>query len=598
MFARRQKVGTTTTVLLSVVFGSLMVLTTTVDLFMVPHLSADKPLPFTVRVPAVGIYRDTMTGGADYRLHTLRKARGEVLDPHALRVVRAYEGRRRPPSAGLLIGLGLAFALLLMLYSTTLRLQGGEAAYVRTQIALFGSFWLLALGAKVLLMVTTWSALCIPLVALVVPISALLGRRVGSSTAVVGACAASLLTPIDLQLLVVLLAQALATNLALRGRSWWRMILAGGSGAIAGLICFSAVTLLLQQFVPLSLPGQKLALAHLLDSDFIGAFASPLIGATLAIVLTPALERVLGQLSSARLIALADFESPLLRRLSHEAPGTWAHTLSMANMAEMAAKSIGANGLLVRVGAYYHDLGKVVQSEYFIENQEERNPHDELDPEVSADAIFSHVTEGVKLARKHKIPEPIVRFVYTHHGDSLLEYFWHKTLQRGNPQESAESDFRYPGVPPQTREEAILSLCDAVEAASKTLKPDIKQIHQAVRQILFTKLEQGMLDECGLTVSELRQVINSFVDSLRSSMHVRVKYPWQEEQQKAETPEAEGKTAPPSEPAPGQPDGEPSAGSARSGENKVVVATPIAAALPRDAPRPRVKTRPLRTDQD
>jgi len=144
----------------------------------------------------------------------------------------------------------------------------------------------------------------------------------------------------------------------------------------------------------------------------------------------------------------------------------------MANLAEIAANAIGANGRLVRVGAYYHDLGKSLQPKYFIENLEpgETSPHDKLPPEASCDAIFKHVTDGIVAARKAGLHERVIDFMHMHHGNGVLEYFWAKCQDQGNPHHLTIESFRYPGVPPQSRETAILAICDAVEAASRTLK--------------------------------------------------------------------------------------------------------------------------------
>jgi putative nucleotidyltransferase with HDIG domain len=248
----------------------------------------------------------------------------------------------------------------------------------------------------------------------------------------------------------------------------------------------------------------------------------------------------MGQVSKARLTRLADFEHPLLQQLANEAPGTWAHSTNMANMAEMAAKQIGGDGLLVRVGAYYHDIGKSPYSGYFVENQRGDNPHDKMDPESSAGVIRAHVTDGMELAREHGLPRAIVAFIFTHHGRDRLEYFWHKAQSSENPQ-TIDADFRYTGIPPQTKEQGILALCDAVEAASHTLKsPDTEQIDQLVRQIVFSKLRSGAFDDSGLSVQELRLITCSLIDSLRSSLHSRVKYPWQERGDEARPPTGSG----------------------------------------------------------
>jgi putative nucleotidyltransferase with HDIG domain len=190
----------------------------------------------------------------------------------------------------------------------------------------------------------------------------------------------------------------------------------------------------------------------------------------------------------------------------------------------------------VRVGAYYHDLGKSLQPKYFIENLDpgETSPHDQLPPEVSCDAIFAHVTEGIVAARKAGLHERIVDFMHMHHGNGVLEYFWGKAKEQGNPKGFSVEQFRYPGHPPQSRETAILAICDAVEAASRTLKkPDATAIDSLVQRIVYGKLHLGQLDESGLSMSDLRCVADSLRETIRHANHGRIEYPWQRAEQDA-----------------------------------------------------------------
>jgi putative nucleotidyltransferase with HDIG domain len=210
----------------------------------------------------------------------------------------------------------------------------------------------------------------------------------------------------------------------------------------------------------------------------------------------------------------------------------------MANLAEAAAYSIGANAMLVRVGAYFHDVGKSYRPEFFIENQAGgENPHDKLLPYDSAKAIFQHVTEGVKLLRKAKVPEDIIEFVYSHHGTSLLEYFWYKNIELGNKENFRKKDFSYPGQKPTTKETAILMIVDAAEAAARTVdKPEKSKFESLLQRIVFSKMGQGQFDDSPLTMHDLRVIILTIADTLTSMYHERIKYPWQ----KNETDETGG----------------------------------------------------------
>ena len=531
MRSARRQAGWIAGFILATFFGALLVATVTFDLFAVPRVPTDAPLAFTVRIPAMGTYRDTITGGASYQLLTIREVRGEKLSPKHARMVQAYEDLRRPPSPVLLLGLSAAALLLFLLFAAYLRGQGHIGTLLRTQVALFSALLLTALGGKALLILTGWSGFWIPFVALTMPITLTLGRRVGAATALTGAVMLSLLVPVDLPLLLVLCAEGLAASAFVQPHGGTKALLAGTAAAtVAGVVTFAAISLLLVQYIPPGpLAAGKWTFDAILSSDLIAAAGAPIVGGGLALLISPILARALGQLSSAQLSKLANFEHPLLRKLATQAPGTWAHSLNMANLAEMAANAIGASGQLVRVGAYYHDLGKSIEPRYFIENQTGKNPHDEMPPEASADAIFSHVDGGVQLARSHGIPEAVTEFIYTHHATDRLEYFWHKNLKAGNALGLTEADFSYTGMVPRSRETGILAICDAVEAASRTLQSsDVESIRKLVRQIIFSKLEKGILDESDLSLADLRRVSESLISGVRGAMHGRVKYPWQE----------------------------------------------------------------------
>jgi cyclic-di-AMP phosphodiesterase PgpH len=254
-------------------------------------------------------------------------------------------------------------------------------------------------------------------------------------------------------------------------------------------------------------------------------------------------ERALGSVSRDRLIQLTDLEEPLLQKMAKEAPGSWEHARAMANLAEAASSAIGADALLTRVGAYYHDLGKTIQPKYFVENllPGERSPHEELDPDVSADAIMAHVVQGARILREGRVPEPVVEFAYTHHGTQVIEYFWHKCKERGNPKKLAEDFFRYPGMKPQTKETAILMLVDSIEAASRTIQPPERgKFEEMIQRVIFTKLKSGQLDESGLTLEDMRILASKMTDTLVNMFHGRIKYPWQEK-----AGEKKGAPAPP-----------------------------------------------------
>ena len=259
-----------------------------------------------------------------------------------------------------------------------------------------------------------------------------------------------------------------------------------------------------------------------------------LIAGALMTVLLPTVEKVFSVQTDLSLIELGDPAHPLLQELIRRAPGTYNHSITVASLAEAAAESIGARGLLVRVGAYFHDIGKMLKPGYFIENQSQgSNRHDSLVPAMSTLVIIAHVKDGADLARQNKLPEQIIDFIQQHHGTTLVEYFFRQASEQQNKDpdsaEVDESSFRYPGPKPQTKEAGVLMLADAVESASRALKePTPSRIENIVEELARKRLLDGQFDECGLTLEEVRKVGESLVKSLTAVYHGRVKYPGQE----------------------------------------------------------------------
>jgi putative nucleotidyltransferase with HDIG domain len=258
------------------------------------------------------------------------------------------------------------------------------------------------------------------------------------------------------------------------------------------------------------------------------------IAGSLMTCLLPLVEKLFKVQTDLSLIELGDPAHPLLQELIRRAPGTYNHSITVASLAESAAEAIGARGLLVRVGAYFHDIGKMLKPGYFAENQGQGdNRHRSLVPAMSTLVIIAHVKDGADLARQSKIPEPIVDFIQQHHGTTLVEYFYRQASEskKLDPNGSAvdESSFRYPGPKPQTKEAGILMLADAVESASRVLvEPTPARIESLVEEISRKRLLDGQFDECGLTLEEVRKINDSLVKSLTAVYHGRVKYPDQE----------------------------------------------------------------------
>ncbi|HSG69994.1 MAG TPA: HDIG domain-containing protein [Planctomycetaceae bacterium] len=245
----------------------------------------------------------------------------------------------------------------------------------------------------------------------------------------------------------------------------------------------------------------------------------------------PFIESSFGVVTDISLLEMSDISHPLLQQLVSRAPGTYNHSIAVATIGEAAADAIGANGLLLRVGAYFHDIGKMIKPDYFVENmsQNERSLHEKLNPAMSTLIIIGHVKDGVDLARQHHLPQAITDFIEQHHGTTLVEYFYReaeKLADLEHASEVEESAFRYPGPKPQTREAGVLMLADACESASRTLvEPTAKRIESLVEKLAMKRLLDGQFEECELTLTELNTIKDSLTKSLIAIYHGRVKYP-------------------------------------------------------------------------
>ena len=370
-------------------------------------------------------------------------------------------------------------------------------------------------------------------------LSVLLGRNHGLYAAFfVSFWSSVLFEKIDAPLLVIsLISGFTAVYLTLQVRNRGKLIRAGlGVGVAIWLasLCFGLIKINL--FPPMDNDWGMIGLQSALALGN-GIVTAMIVGGAL-----PLLEHLFRITTDVSWLELSALNHPLLRRMTIEAPGTYHHSLVVANLAEAAAEKIGANATMCRVCAYFHDVGKLVKPQYFTENMSfERNPHDDLAPTMSALIIIAHVKEGVDLALKHKLNQRIIDIIQEHHGTSLVYYFYQRALQQQEDAraggkimnireedipEVQEESFRYPGPKPQTKESAIVSLADIVESASRSLeKPTPQKVEQLVNELIEERIADGQLDECDLTLGELRVIAEKFRFTLMTMLHTRIAYP-------------------------------------------------------------------------
>ncbi|MCH1641290.1 HDIG domain-containing protein [Paenibacillus timonensis] len=259
--------------------------------------------------------------------------------------------------------------------------------------------------------------------------------------------------------------------------------------------------------------------------------AGGLVTTILVIGLMPFFEVTFGILSALKLVELSNPNHPLLRKLLTETPGTYHHSVMVGNLSEAAAEAIGANGLLCRVGSYYHDIGKTKRPSYFIENQNNmENPHDFIDPKLSKSIIIAHARDGVEMQKEYKLPKPIRDIAEQHHGTTFLHYFYHKALrlaeEQGVEPDFTEDDFRYPGPKAQSKEAAVVGIADSVEAAVRSLrKPTVDQVESMIEKIIKSRLDDHQFNECDLTMRELDLIAQTLKETVMGIFHSRIEYP-------------------------------------------------------------------------
>ena len=372
------------------------------------------------------------------------------------------------------------------------------------------------LAAQLLAQVPEANFVIVPTAAIL--LASLVDPAVGMVTAAILAIATGILSGTDLFTAVVAWFGALAGVVGVSRLSNRHDVIR--VGLLVGAV--NIVTLLSLDFMSGAALGQAPVWHQL-----VWAFVDGGVAAVLVVGSTPFLEAPFGIVTAVRLIELSSPNQPLLRKLLVEAPGTYLHSIMVGNLAEAATEAVGGDALLARVGAIYHDVGKLKRPYFFIDNQYgEENPHDKLAPSLSALIIGSHVKDGVELARQHRLPDVIQQFIRQHHGTTVMRYFYEKARDLDTGDGVAEVDYRYEGPKPQTKEAAIVMLADASEATTRTLKnPNAASIEQVVRRLIRERLQDGQLDEANLTLRDLDTVARTFTRVLTGVFHTRIEYP-------------------------------------------------------------------------
>lgn len=487
--------------------------------------------------------RDRATEGAEPVVHTFLRGQiivreGEVVSAEVLRAIAAMQGggRSYSPFAHFAAMTALLMLCLVLVerfaerYVAHFRRRFNDLAAMNALLVLVAALAAAlhgvgeGLGASISAVPASAWTLLLPVSSGAIILRTLLNAETAAGWSLVASliCAGIMDGNLYVAIVYVLASLAGAGGVeSLRERSW--MLVAGLRAGAVGLF----VVLVLRVVAVASGSAAPESAVPLL-AELLFALLGGVVSGVLALGLAPLFESF-GFLTEARLMELASLNHPLLREMIVKAPGTYHHSMMVGVLGEAAAEAVGANSLLVRVGAYFHDIGKMGKAQYFIENQRDgENPHDKLAPSMSALVIHSHVKDGIELGHEHKLPSSIIDLIPQHHGTSLVSYFYNKAMQQADPDrgEVRDTDYRYPGPKPLTREAGIMMLADAVEAATRSLKTHTPgALSQRVEQIVNRAIADGQLDECPMTLWDLRVVSDTFVRVLLGIYHSRIEYP-------------------------------------------------------------------------
>lgn len=459
-------------------------------------------------------------------------ARGQRIEQSDIVRYREFMARRGYPAPELLLGYFLLFLLfvLFMVYWLSMLTTEIHPEDNRTLIFLLLVILLVVSTSRIFYLTDIISLYYIPVSMIGILVAILVSNRIVPSVVIFADFFIGMMTGFNFRLVMILFAGSMVTVFLSQRIKRRSEVLA--TGLIAGIIKFVLYGCLLLVTHEIHVET-FMDLRGFLSKDSVACLAGGLISGFIALALIPFIEKVFGYASPFRLQELADLDNELLRQLYLKAPGTYHHSMAVANLGEIAANEIGADALLVRVAGYYHDIGKIFTPKYFVENipPGESNPHDGIKPYMSAKILKSHISRGVELGRRHHLPAKILDFIPQHHGTSTIDYFYEKAKNTANPGSTdpgvlSPRYYSYGGPRPRNRETAILMIADSVEAAARVLTDHSEEtLLKAIEKIIARKLELGQFDDSPLSTAELRKIAYALARALSSSSHKRIDYP-------------------------------------------------------------------------
>jgi len=451
---------------------------------------------------------------------------GEKVDRTAAMKLAELSKQRSAAITVRTLGFILLIYVLMMLIFIYLYKYPSGVIIRNKNLGLIGLIIIITIALAKVILIANLSLYILPMGACAILLGVLLNERIAIFVSVILSILIGIIVGEKIEFIVLFTSGALAGIFTTsQARSRGDLIRGGlAVGITQGIIIIGYSLFRQEQFLQMQ--------SNLLWGSVVNGFMTT----TIAMGGLPYLERIFNITTNFTLFELADLNSPLLKNLLLKAPGTYHHSLLVGNIAEASAEAVGASPLLIRVASYYHDIGKMIRPEYFIENQteSERNKHETLRSTLSVSILRSHIKDGVEIAIRNRLPQSVIEIIQQHHGSSIMAYFYHQAKEKEAREnvEFKESEFSYPGPKPQSKEAAIVMLADSVEAASRTLiKPTVTRLEKLVKKIIDDKFISGELDECNLTLKDLTNIAQSFTRILITLFHARVEYPEREKEQ-------------------------------------------------------------------
>ncbi len=456
--------------------------------------------------------------GLSYRKGEVFIKKGWIINERRLNLIKSYENSRKYPSFFELTGGFIFFFILSILFLIWLReiFKYEEKDENRHLFLIYTLIILIVAFARFAYITEVFSPFFTPLAFIGMVLFLLLNKKPLVSVIFLSSILCAIFSGLNFLLFFILLSSTLPISFwPHRIKKRAQLLTMGGTVGIIGIFLVFSINLLFQK--PINF--------KFFNEEFFPILTSGIASSFLTLISIQFIEKIFGYVSPFSLMELSDLNSELLKELYIKAPGTYHHSLEVANLAEIAASGLDVDTLLLRVGAYYHDIGKMVRPNFFVENQKENeNPHELISAYASSKIIKEHILAGIKMGEKFGLPRKVIDMISQHHGNSLLAYFYEKAKKESK--NVKEYYFQYPGPKPQTKEAAILMIVDSVEAASRVLKEKTDEnVRQMIIKIVEGKMKEKQFDESGLTLGELSKIIDSLTKALSASSHKRIPYP-------------------------------------------------------------------------